>query len=211
MKPGLKIVISFFILFHWFCVVAWLFPKPSVTKTTMLSLSLPLPKKDKTTGHWTIQKRHIVETYLHNTGLWQDWSMFAPNPLQINRYVNATVVYQDGSEKIFNLPRLSQLNMFEAWIQKRWRKYQHRLIDENGPGFRDDFARYVARKMYTDPNNPPVKIILNQFDAPIPRHDRKQVKGKKNLWVNYTKRLRYKAQYKKIESLQHEVKPEDLK
>lgn len=206
-----KILISFFILFHWFCVLAWLMPKPSAIKTYLLSLSLPMLVWDSKESGLTLKKKKVVESYLYNTAMWQDWSMFAPDPLQVNRYVNATITFQDGSTKFFDLPRLSQLNFLEAWIEKRYRKLQERIISEKGPGFRSDLCRYMARKMFIDKDNPPVRVELNEFDSPIPRHDRPELKGpEKKHWVDYTKLLRVNAQHTKKVLLDYTVKAEDL-
>lgn len=186
-------------------------PKPSAIKTYLLSLSAPMLVWESGGNGLTLKKRQIVDSYLYNTAMWQDWSMFAPDPLQVNRYVNATVTFQDGSTKIFDLPRLSQLNFLEAWIEKRYRKLQERIIGENGPGFRNDLCRYMARKLFVDKDNPPLRVELNEFDSPVPRHDRSDLKGPNApAWVDYTKLLRVDAQYTKKLLLDYTVKPEDL-
>lgn len=206
-RTGFKILVSFFILFHWFCVLAWVMPKPSAIKDYLLAIKIPLPKHAK--EGWKIAPRELVSTYLFNTLQWQDWSMFAPNPLQVNRYVDAEITFKDGSAKIFALPRLSRLNYWEAWIEKRYRKYQHRLVEETVPGYHEDFARYVAKKMFSDLQNPPVKVKVQSHESPLPRHDRREV-GERKGKINYTRLLRHLAQYNTVVLVDYVVKPGDV-
>lgn len=208
-RTGFKILVSFFILFHWFCVLVWVLPKPSAIKESLLALAVPLPKHDG--DGWKIAPRELVATYLFNAIQWQDWSMFAPNPLQVNRYVDAEVTFKDDSHQRFSLPRLSRLNYWGAWIEKRYRKYQHRLAEETVPAYAEDFARYVAKKMFVDPQNPPVKVAVQSHESPLPRHDRPEIRGKKGTReINYTRLLRELAQYNTVVLVDYQVKPEDV-
>ena len=196
-----KIAVSFFILFHWFCVLTWLMPKPSAIKTYFLTLKIPFVKPQK----------EIASTYLYHTAMWQDWAMFAPDPLQVNRYVGGTIYFKDGSHKDFTIPRLSQMNFLQAWVHKRYRKLSQRLIEDSNPVFRTGLARYMARHE-NHPDNPPTRVVLNQFDSPIPRHDRAEVRGPNApKWINYTKLLRDDAKYNATVMIDYSVKEEDLK
>lgn len=192
-----KYFISLFILFHWFCVTVWVMPKPSAIKTALLN--------------WSVAKKEVVSTYLYNTVQWQDWGMFAPDPLQANRYVNGRVVFRDGKKKIFHLPRLSRLNYLQATLEKRYRKFQHRIVEEGEIAYREELARFMARKMNTDSSNQPVKVFIENHEAPTPRHDRPEVARGKRSRINYTRLLRKPSTYKTTVLLEYEVKPEDLK
>ena len=176
---------------------------PSDVKAFLLSLSAPLPVVSK--GHWTLESRSVAVEYLLHTGQHQDWSMFAPNPLQINRYVAATVTYRDGGHDEFAFPRLSQMGSMEAWIEKRYRKYQHRIAEENVPAFREDLARYIARHR-NPPGNPPVRVQVYDYQSPIPRHDRPGASG----WVDYTTLLRQESRFTGVPLIDYRVRPEDL-
>lgn len=191
-----KFLISLFILFHWFCVFVWVMPKPSAIKSALLGLS--------------VGKKGIVSAYLYNTVQWQDWGMFAPDPLRANRYVIGRVVYQDGKEAAYGFPRLSKMNYLEATLEKRYRKFQHRIVEERVIAYREEIARYIARRMNDDPANPPVKVILENREAPIPRHDRPEMRSGKKKHVNYARLLRKPSTYKTTALLEYTVKPKDL-
>jgi len=57
-----KILISFFILFHFACLIAWILPKPSPIKTWLLGLSLPLPGPTREVGEQTSQDPALDRT-----------------------------------------------------------------------------------------------------------------------------------------------------
>lgn len=210
--PWIKCLLSVFIVFHLTCVIAWLFPNPSVVKNFLLSRTLYLPGRDRDPKsgeyRYTHRRREVVRWWMTNTFQWQDWAMFAPNPLQATRYVDAEVTFQDGTKRLFGFPRLSQLNFIEAWIEKRYRKYQYQLIDLNQRPWNEDLARHVARRM-NDPANPPARVTINKHEALIPRHDRPEIKGA--LWVDYSKLLRREARYTRNALLDYTVRPEDLR
>jgi hypothetical protein len=197
-------LVSTFIVFHWACVGAWIWPNPSDLKTFLLGIRVPLPVHDERAG-WTVQPRSVACAYLFHTAQHQDWAMFAPNPLQINRYVAATVTLRDGTRVEYGFPRLSQLGIVQCWIQKRYRKYQHRIADEPVPAFRADLARYIARRTGTK-DNPAVRVILYEYQSPIPRHNRAREPG----WVDYTEILRDHARFTRNVLFEYVPRPEDL-
>ncbi len=198
-KLPFKIALSALIFFHWFCITAWLLPNPSAIKTHFLDLRVPF-----------FHSHQIVESYLHYTSTHQDWTMFAPNPLQKNMYVGSTVHFRDGSSREFSLPRLSLMRFGEAWINKRYRKYQYTLIDEKRPGYRIGLARYIAKKMNTNPDNPPTRVVLNRFDSHIPPHAPGGTEEVEVPWVDYTRLLRQHAHYISNEMMDYTVRPKDL-
>jgi hypothetical protein len=207
-SAGRRAALSAFILFHWACVLAWLWPNPSALKTFLMGLQAPLPvaRTEPDGVGIRLERRGVVASYLFHTAQHQDWAMFAPNPLQFNRYVAATVTFRDGRREEVGFPRLSQLNLFEAWIQKRYRKYQHRIADEPVQAFREDLARYVARQVAT-PDRVPARVDILEYQSPIPRHDRPRGTG----WIDYTALLRDNARYAPKLLLEYAVRAEDLR
>ena len=79
-----KLLVSAFILFHGYCVLTWVCPGPSPALTFLLSPRIPLP----TGPGGRFERRPLVPAYMHLTGQHQGWMLFAPNPLQHNRYVD---------------------------------------------------------------------------------------------------------------------------
>ena len=213
-SPRRKILISLFILFHFGCLIAWVLPKPSPIKTCLLGLSLPLPGLTREAGEqtslWAFKSRPFVAEYLYHTAQWQDWAMFAPNPVQTNQYLGAHVIYERGNWKEYTLPHLDQMNWVESWIEKRYRKLKNRLIDEKRPEFYEDLARWIARQE-SQPGNRVARVSVILYDSPIPRHDRKDLGDPHTApWINYTELLREKATYSPTLVLDYFVKPGDL-
>lgn len=209
-----KVLISAFILFHWACVVAWILPKPSPIKTFLLGIKAPLPGIEKAQGEeprgWAVRPRPVAAAYLQNSGQWQEWAMFSPNPLQINRYVGAQVAFERGNWKQYTFPRLSQMNFMEAWVEKRYRKLQQRLIDENKVPYHEDVARWIAREL-REPGNKPVRVTLFVYESPIPKHDREELQAADApSWIDYTDLLRTKAKYSPKLLVDYFVQPKDL-
>jgi len=209
-----KALISAFILFHFGCILAWVMPKPSPIKAFLLGLKLPLPSREKksneTEAHWRIEPREVVGTYLFNTSQYQGWAMFAPAPVQANRYVEATVLFQDGNWLDYAFPRLGQMNFLEAWIEKRWRKIEQNMFDPDFRPYDEDVARWIAREM-DRPGNHPVRVSVLLFEAAIPRHDRDELQGPKApAWIDYPVLLRDKTRYDKKVMVDYAVKPGDL-
>ena len=210
--PGLgrMLAISGFILFHWACVLAWVWPNPSDLKTFLFGVTLPIPVHGagREPSGWHVEFRPIVSTYLFNTAQYQDWAMFAPNPLEFNRFVAATVTFRDGRREEYGFPRLSQLDVLHAWIEKRYRKLQHRIAEENVAAFREDLARYIARRV-NDCRNPPIRVTLYDYRSPIPKPECAGPGASE--WVDYSKLLRDDARFTGILLLDYAIRPEDLR
>jgi hypothetical protein len=157
-------VLSAFILVHWICVILWVSPAYDVLSTW----SLARFHRDVTemgTGH--VSAKDAVGAYLFLTWLWQDWAMFAPDPLAVNRYQDVTVIYADGSQESFGYPRPSELGLWEGRRVYRLRKFQSRFRDLPTP-LREDVARYWARRANTHPKNPPARVLITDHMSPIP-------------------------------------------
>ena len=55
MTAAKRRLISAFIVFHWTCVAAWIWPNPSDLKTFLMSIRAPLPIHAK--SGWTMESR----------------------------------------------------------------------------------------------------------------------------------------------------------
>lgn len=200
---SMKIGISVFILFHWTCVMAWLMPSPSAAKTYLMSIRIPF-----------IESSHkVVSTYFYHTSTWQKWSMFAPDPIRCNGYMGGIVYFEDGSQKEFSLPQFSQMNFFEAWIQKHYLNFHPALMDRKwSSAFSLGLARYMARKLNTDPNSLPVRVVINKFQYFLPAHNRSEIQEPDApKWIDYTKLLRQDTECAAVLMRNYTVRPEDLR
>jgi hypothetical protein len=114
---------------------------------------------------------HPVDKYVLFTGLSHVWGMFAPKPLDINFDVRATVKYQDGSTAEWIAPRMDELPLTERVRKERFRKWRERIRAEEYRMVWDDTARWVARQMNRNPQNPPVEVKLTRWWVEIPPPD----------------------------------------
>ncbi len=129
-------------------------------------------------------------------GLEQDFSVFAPSPIQANVNFVATVTYKDGTSKIYQFPRLARIGLVEKLSKERWRKFlDDNLGSDRYPFLYKDIARFVAR-VNNLPDNPPCAFCIYRYTGMVPLPD-----SKKSNPANFA-----------IKSLiAYEVKPEDLK
>lgn len=61
-------------------------------------------------------------------GLWHGWSMFAPEPLHVNRRIRAELMYSDGSVDEWRPIEPRRTNWFMDWLWFRYFKYQSSLL-----------------------------------------------------------------------------------
>ncbi|WP_413577499.1 hypothetical protein ACLVWU_03965 [Bdellovibrio sp. HCB290] len=87
--------------------------------------------------------------YIDVVGLEQPWSMFAPNPMSLNSYIEVEILFKDKSTEKWSLPRPTQMDGFSKVIGgDRYRKFtQEYLMPEKNEEIWFDVARYVARNV----------------------------------------------------------------
>ena len=102
--------------------------------------------------------RNLVQPYLLWSGLFQSWDMFAPLPKSANTYIDAVLIYQDGSRKTWTLPRMEELGLTQKYFKERYRKFADSLQIEDNEALLPDAARYIARVNSTPAK--PVKTVL---------------------------------------------------
>ena len=113
---------TLFIAFHLLAIALWVLPfRP------------PLPQR------W-------IGPYFSLMGLSQDWSLFAPDPISANSFVDAQVVLQSGEVRTWSFPRLDVLDLPQRYSKARYRKYTGWLYREQFAYAWPDAARYVARQ-----------------------------------------------------------------
>jgi hypothetical protein len=105
--------------------------------------------------------KDLIRPYFVWAGLFQSWDTFAPVPWGSNSYVEARLIYKDGSEKIWSFPRMEQLNPFERYRQERYRKFVEVLQLDNFDTIWPDVARRIAR-LNSTPSQPVKTVILIQ-------------------------------------------------
>jgi hypothetical protein len=128
MKKFQKIIVSFFILFNFLC---------------MLRTFMPLESR-----FFSFIYRP-VDSYLSFFSFYQDWMMFAPNPGRRNVYLTAEVEFDTGERSTYYFPRPWELSLFQKYLfGERYRKIISEAITRDSYRFLwTDTARFVLHKM----------------------------------------------------------------
>lgn len=103
-----------------------------------------------------------VRGYLIPTGMWQYWDMFAPNPSNLDVWVDATVEYQDGTRVVHTYPRVANVSIPLKYVMERYRKFLERAHSEDFEFLWPAFAQRIAFEEFRDPKNPPVHVTLRR-------------------------------------------------
>lgn len=106
-------------------------------------------------------KSSIVRLYLLPTGFWQYWDMFAPNPADTDVWCDAVVKYTDGTQKIYQYPRMYDLSIPQKYEEERYRKYYERAHLDKYEYLWPQFGLVIAHRM-DNPANPPVEVDLRR-------------------------------------------------
>jgi len=130
--------INVFLVFHIVTIACWCIP-----------IGSPL----------TLGVRQLVRPYFVWSGLFQSWDMFAPNPKTANSYVEAIVIYQDGSTELWSFPRMELMTLAQAYVKERYRKFEENLENDEFSALWPDAARYIAR-LKSNHASPPKTIML---------------------------------------------------
>ena len=124
LKKWQYIAINTFLIFHILAISCWCMP-----------LSSP----------FIAVCRDALRPYFVWSGLFQSWDMFSPLPKATNSYLEALVLYKDGSTKIWSFPRMEQLTLTGKYSKERYRKFVETILDNTNAALWPDVARYVAR------------------------------------------------------------------
>ena len=145
-----RLAINLFIGFHLLAVAFWCVPVDSPL--------IPLA-------------RDLVRPYFLWVGLFQSWDMFAPNPKGANTYLEATLVYKNGTRTTWTYPRMDQMCWREKLLKERYRKFAEMLQRDELDELLPDAARHIARLNHS-PGNPITTVILIQkVSFIVPRAD----------------------------------------
>jgi hypothetical protein len=87
--------------------------------------------------------------------------MFAPIPKGANTHIEATLIYRNGSRKIWTYPRVEQMSLIERIFKERYRKFAENLQRDELDELLPDAARHIAR-LNSNPGNPVKTVILVQ-------------------------------------------------
>jgi hypothetical protein len=111
--------------------------------------------------------RKWIGPYFSLMGLRQEWSLFAPDPIAVNSYIDAQVVFQNGDLRNWTFPRMEGLTFTERYSKARYRKYVGWLYRKNFAYAWRDAAHYVERQ-FKGSATPPRTVKLIRHWAWIP-------------------------------------------
>lgn len=103
--------------------------------------------------------------------------MFAPTPKGVNSYIEAVIVYKDGTRTSWTLPRMESLGLKEKFFKERYRKFADSLVREDMDMLLPDAARYIARIKSNPENQVRTVILIQKWSSITPRPDGSYVPG----------------------------------
>lgn len=118
-------------------------------------------------GLWQATVLRPQRSFMEWSGLWQDWSMFSPDPFLDNTYLTASLRFDDGSATEYELPRMEKMGFVDALYRERWRKFWQDNLNESN-WLCPPFSVYLARK-FDSPKRHPTSVELVRHTEEI-RH-----------------------------------------
>lgn len=153
-RRGLRIAgiiaINAFLIFHILAIACWCLPINSAL---------------------ILECREFLRPYFLWSGLFQSWDMFSPNPKSVNSYLEALVIYKDGSTENWTFPRVQLLDFTERYYRERYRKYEENLVEPEHAAMWPDAARYIARLHRNAPAAPQTVMLIVRWSNIVQRDD----------------------------------------
>lgn len=149
MSRAKKIIISCFIVFHLLIMARVLLP---LEKPFFQSIYRP------------------IDTYLSFFSLYQNWTMFAPNPSRINVYLTAEVDFIDGTKDSYTFPRSSMLSLEDRFSYgERYRVISDVIRKDSNYFLWTDVAKFALRKLKENNfHKLPARVRLRRHMSEIP-------------------------------------------
>lgn len=102
-------------------------------------------------------------------GLWHSWSMFAPEPILVDRKMAVELTYDDQSVDAYDLPYIGDYSRWRSFLSIRDRKYQAVLAKKGADVQRPAICRYFSDH-YADPHRKLLKsqLVVHKRRIPTP-------------------------------------------
>jgi hypothetical protein len=159
LHPWGRVLVNAFILWQLFALTIYLLPQSDLRQNWVApcaSLS--------DCAH----RQSWVTSYMTFTGFMQSWTMFAPNPANVDFYFEARITYADGRVRSWDFPRMVRLGYMDRYRQERWRKLIENANSDENQMVWPSLARYAARRNNRYPGNLPVSVALVRHFRFIP-------------------------------------------
>jgi hypothetical protein len=97
--------------------------------------------------------------YLNFFGFWQGWSVFE-TPRTYNEYLTSVVTFQDGSQQVWEFPRMEKMSVVEKMFKEGFRRWSNDCVSDKDDAFLwPDTVRYIA-KANTHPGRVPTTVSI---------------------------------------------------
>jgi hypothetical protein len=161
--PNAPWYVKVILLLHLFCITVWALPDP---KPNQMSGKVVPPIYNVGDQIRLFNAKNLktilpLRAYLFSSGSWQYWDMFSPNPSSTDLWVDAEVIYRDGTKKYFLYPRMYMLPIPQKFLQERFRKFFERGNLEGYSYLWPVFAQRIAY-VNDNVNNPPKTVRLSR-------------------------------------------------
>jgi hypothetical protein len=100
----------------------------------------------------------VYQYYMCPLGLWQNWTMFAPEPVKNTTSLQAIAVDKNGFMYQFAFPKMVDFSWLEGVTRVRHSKFAANVGTEGYPEFREIAARHVVRALELPPEVFPVDV-----------------------------------------------------
>lgn len=153
-------LIKVFVAFHLVAVVTWALPPPPAR---VLQEGAEFQPRDA--ANYFLKANNALKgppfrEYLFFTGQWQSWDMFAPDPINMDLWLDAIVTYSDGAKLRYEYPRMATLGYGDRYLMERYRKFFENVNSPAHIYALPELAQGIAFKCDTNPGNPPVQVSL---------------------------------------------------
>jgi hypothetical protein len=139
-------LISAFVLFHLSAIAVWTMPDCEIKGRCM---------------------RHY-KYYVVPLGVWQWWSMFAPEPIKETHLLDAEVIDAKGMRHFFEFPRIGDLPWYAKVGRYRQPKFTANMSDQEFRAQREFAARHAIRQLGLTADVFPVMVNLYYQLKPAP-------------------------------------------
>lgn len=102
----------------------------------------------------------IASYYMNPLGLWQNWSMFAPDPTRHTLTLDAIAVDKNGIFYNFAFPKMSDYTILQRFPRVRHSKFLAYLLSDEFAVNREVAARHVVRRLEIPAESFPVEVEL---------------------------------------------------
>lgn len=104
-----------------------------------------------------------LDNGLHDVGVDQDWTVFAPDPRPVSIRVDARLTYPDGSTERWRIPHSGAL--VGAYRDYRWQKWQERVDGDEFKGLWEPTARWLVASRTRNGRHPVLVVFSRHAKA----------------------------------------------